>query len=396
MDAKLLHWADAPPSAEYPGAIEPSDGKKSAGFANGERPGAAHFNWLMERLALTESEIATVIALSELVPDDADKTQLAQLLAANQECSALCNFRDVSGGVVTAQINAFAVSQATGTILAVGNGAAIYTSADFGATWTARTADSGYAGDFRCAVWDASNGFVIGGTLGETQRSGVSTDGASWTSHTTGTSAWNQIVHGNGNYVISGTGPAELRVSNNGSSWSVQATGATTPGALIFANGLFLLADGAHIRTSPDYVTWTQRSLPAGPAVVLHLGYHPRFGFLAAAGDASDIFTPPHVAYLLSSPDAITWSIFSTDTSDTPLKFAAIRSTAELVHIFETAVAGGAYTLLTTTKIRTLIATPRVLGSNQAQILQHDLSRMRAAFVAKVGGGVLRSHVWCS
>ncbi len=40
-------WATNPGSG-YPGAIEPNDGKKDNGFANGEEPAAGHFNWLFQ------------------------------------------------------------------------------------------------------------------------------------------------------------------------------------------------------------------------------------------------------------------------------------------------------------------------------------------------------------
>lgn len=89
------------------------------------------------------------------------------------------------------QLKAFAMSLSSGRIVGVGVGGAIKTSDNLGVSWTSRTADASYSGDFNDVVYDVTNGvFIACGTAGEIQ---TSPDGVTWTQRTSNASGLSLI-----------------------------------------------------------------------------------------------------------------------------------------------------------------------------------------------------------
>lgn len=187
MDLKLDQWASAPPLG-YPGAIEPSTGKKEEGFKNGEEPTAGHFNWNFQALADLQTEVTNAITGSSQTLSSATTNQL---LRAIERYSSLAAIRVALGNWTTAddtagqQIYDIAEDE-NGNLLAVGASGLLDYSIDGGDTFIEQTPAGGYSGDFRCCCWSsAQNKWVVGGANGEIQ---TSPDGTTWTHRSAGSS----------------------------------------------------------------------------------------------------------------------------------------------------------------------------------------------------------------
>lgn len=311
----------------------------------------------------------------------------------NQECSALANFAIADGGTLTAQINAFAIHDTTGLIVAAGDAGAIYTSADFGLSWTSRTAAGGYGGDFRCAAWGSAAGFVIAGTSGEIQ---TSTDGITWTSRTSGTSRWDYLVYSPtlAMYCVTGSSAAETRTSTNGSTWTVRTTGATTPGPVAWGGSVFVIADGgsAHAYSSPDGITWTSRNMPAGITAVTAVAYSPSIGFVAGGTNGTS------TSYLVQSLAGTntTWKSILSDGSSA-LLFFRLAATPVGIYAFSESGLARLIALHCDDSAEFRYMQFSALFSSvhtRVSILSSSKPRLRAAFLAKNTGGILRSLVW--
>jgi len=154
-----------------------------------------------------------------------------------------------------------------------------FTSTDGGVTWTKRTPP--LAGKGWVSLWDGTN-FVIAATVATTTN-GVweSTDGINWTPHTNVSLSTYDIQYGGGLYILLPVNSTSYATSPDRVNWTLRSLplvasaggldaqgfgqGTYNPGA-----GLWIVPAGgsntALYMTSPDGITWTQRSYVAGGA----------------------------------------------------------------------------------------------------------------------------------
>lgn len=141
----------------------------------------------------------------------------------------------------------------------------IYTSADNGTTWTART--STYSSASINDLTFANGRFHIVQGSG---RVSTSTDGITWTGTTTlGSQTLQRVAYGNGVWVITAQlGPAGMyATSTNGTTWTARKFGTAVSTAhtynVIYTNGLWFMTDSdGRIWSNPDATnpnTWVPR-----------------------------------------------------------------------------------------------------------------------------------------
>jgi hypothetical protein len=286
--AKLPEWATSGANI-----VEPSSGKKLAGWLNGEQPPAPFFNWFSN------------LAFQWL-------TWLAGSREA-QELSALLNPTSITPGVAAA-IGGFACNDA-GLIVAVGASGKIATSTNFGGTWTIRTPAASYANTFTDVIWTGTT-FVAVGYVGEIQ---TSPDGITWTHRTSGIS---NVIFGvarsAAGVIIATSGPDVIKSINDGATWTAltQLNGGTfNSGRVIESGGVFLIWGNSGL---PDATINVWRStgnavaainlvalLGAGPSgsYVVEFAVRPGGGFIARAVKSDNS------AMVLISDDGITWTV---------------------------------------------------------------------------------------
>lgn len=207
------------------------------------------------------------------------------------------------------------ISFGNGIFVAVGN-ATIMTSSN-GTSWTTRTLPAGWTPQLTCIAFNSDLGVFV--ALANTSDSnddwGVrSTDGITWTATLNSSASLNfqreQITYGNGLFVAvtqDGGSNQNVYTSTDGISWSSNFrfdVGQYNQSAITYGNGLFVTVSVVSvITTSPDTVTWTARTVPAGAtsnafrSVTFGNGI---FVAVSSSGTGNRILT---------SPDGITWTI---------------------------------------------------------------------------------------
>lgn len=166
----------------------------------------------------------------------------------------------------TKQINAFADNGTT--IVAVCDDREIVTSTD-GATWTARTSNAaGATIDIDCVAWDGTR-FIAAGDIDPTYGYiGTSTDGATWTkqtAHETGTAVGFARIATDGagkSCMISQGAGTFVSFSSNGTTWgaAVNPSGITTHRDVAYVAGVFVIlgtGTNAISVTTTDGATFT-------------------------------------------------------------------------------------------------------------------------------------------
>jgi hypothetical protein len=240
--------------------------------------------------------------------------------AVRAEVNALLNFRvvDTGGGQV---INAAAMD--LGNIVAVGAVGTIMYSFDGGLTWSASTAanspasgGSTYNGTFYDVLWVTTLAkFVAVGSLGEIQ---TSPDGVTWTHQVSGDATDLHAIAFNGTTLctignLSGAGKS--KVSTNGTAWSTTTQAFQFSPALAggYSSGLFVAheAVSANMKSSPDGVTWTTRTLDGAPVMTAgagSIGWSYTQGFLVVGA-----VTTPRI--MQQSPTGTVWTSLRTPAS---------------------------------------------------------------------------------
>lgn len=178
--------------------------------------------------------------------------------------------------------------------IAVGDSGKISTSADFGATWTARTS----------GVATALYGVIAGvNTIVAVGASGViltSTDGTTWTARTSGfsTSDIRAIAYGNGAFVCCGADDKiGMSVGENGATWTV-TTGTIGSSRILYGaaydQGTFLVAgeeESVAIFDGDIWILRTQVGASSTDYVAAAPGINtPRFMLAAFTGGSTDLF----------------------------------------------------------------------------------------------------------
>jgi hypothetical protein len=151
-----------------------------------------------------------------------------------------------------------------GRIVAIQNVQQVYTSDDFGSTWTFRTS---------LPVSIGANSVSYGGGLwvvpcNSSTQVFTSPDGEVWTLRTVASpGAWYAHAYGNGTHVVNATNTARNLTSTDGVTWTIQ-TGypyAHLVAAIAFGNGRFVsIASNGQGAWTTDGATWTGFTLPVG------------------------------------------------------------------------------------------------------------------------------------
>lgn len=194
------------------------------------------------------------------------------------------------------------VCYGNGLFVAISNaGAKRFQTSPDGITWTSRTAAEANT------MTDIIYGFGVFVAISSdgTNRVQTSTDGVTWTARTAGAqSEWSGITYGNGRFVaVANVGANRVMISTDGITWTA-GTSAYTPYRIAYGNGLFVtIAQNGQLATSPDGVTWTERTNPVYVLLTASVNNDMSFGngqFVANTYNG--------VYYVLTSRDGITWS----------------------------------------------------------------------------------------
>lgn len=306
--AKLPEWASS-----LANVLEPSAGKKAAGWLNGEQPPAGYFNWIASTVY---SWLLWLGGIREM-----------------QEISALLNtVRVATGG--TGIFNAFAISD-SGIIVGVGAAGKVYNSQSQGLTWNASSVGSSYVGDFFDVIWTGT-AFIAVGAAGEIQRS---TNGTSF-SRITNAPAVNLTgiarTASGAIIVIGATGKAYKSTDDgltfpttltniNGGTYTSYSAGAQ----LVESGGVFVacgntgsLTTNVQRSTGGDFAAVNLSTVLAAGTFVAEVFVRPGGGFYARATDAAST-----QQILLQSSDGLTWTVVST-VSPTASDYRLVASSA--------------------------------------------------------------------
>lgn len=197
-----------------------------------------------------------------------------------------------------------AVNLSSRQACSVGDSAAIYRLDSTG--WLSDTAGSSYAGNFSDVFpcGSATYNFVACGTSEEIQTF----SGGTWTRRNTGSDKLNSIAYdpGNDRVVVVGDNNTIWESTAAVSTWTDRTANSALSGSLsrviwVSSLGLFVCV-GQGIQTSPDGVTWIQRSSETGLGEVIWIE---SIGYLVAVSSSK----------WLTSTDGLTW----TDTTVAPV-----------------------------------------------------------------------------
>lgn len=200
----------------------------------------------------------------------------------------------------------------TGTFIACNNNGYILTSTNNGATWTPRRNQTVSSS---VLTWSIAYGAGLYVTVGTGSIVRSSPDLVTWTARTNApqSSAYS-IVYGGGKFVYVTTDWAVY--SSNGISWTnVAITGGALRG-ITYGNSLYVVVGGSgYIATSPDAITWTQRTVSGTPSFT---GVCWTGSLFVAVGSSGAIHT---------SPDGITWTSRTSGITNTLRAVSYIGST---------------------------------------------------------------------
>lgn len=134
-----------------------------------------------------------------------------------------------------------------------------------------------------------------------------STDGTSWTVRTSGTTQpLNGVAHGDGTFLIVGNSGSAL-TSTDGTTWTPRTTGSnSTWVGVAYGSSLFVAIQNSAIRTTPDGVTWTARTVTGTLS-----------GNLSRISFANGVFViVSSTGEIVTSSDGITWTeVFTSPVS---------------------------------------------------------------------------------
>lgn len=233
------------------------------------------------------------------------------------------NLYNISGSLA---VPAARVAYGNGTFVAVGHfsGAATQyssTSPD-GVNWAMQNglpnapwSDIIYAGGQFVAIagGDVSSAFAA-----------TSPDGINWTQRTLPSSNyWSSITYGNGTYVITGGGAGTSSVvlysTNGGVTWNIANLPSSTYWTCAtYGNGTFVaVSNGSAVATSPDGITWTARTNSS--SIGFSRVAYGNGTFLAIAGGTpwgNTLQLGGQYTRTTTSPDGITWTNRSLPTNE--------------------------------------------------------------------------------
>lgn len=160
-----------------------------------------------------------------------------------------------------------AIRYADGTWIVTSNGGTVgFTSVDDGETWTTRTL-AATSGQWLDLAYGDGNWVAVDYAFAGTTRAIYSTDdGATWNPSTLPLGRWFRIAYGNGTFVAvrEQVGDQAAYSTNGGVTWTATTLPSSqdTWRAIAYGAGLFVvLCNGTATATSPDGVSWTQRTI---------------------------------------------------------------------------------------------------------------------------------------
>src|SRR5438876_1159874 len=208
-----------------------------------------------------------------------------------------------------------------------------------GTSWTLRSAGSTLI-SWQSVAWSGPLGryVAVGQPVGGAAGLVIySADGINWSSVSAPTNAagsqmnWQRVVWSDtaglfvavGVPVTSSSDLGRVMTSPDGTTWTIQTTSVTSGQIIqwnnvVYAPGLALwIAVGQDLTpsgltnlamTSPDAITWTMHSAPAGAPADIQwngLAWSPVLSLLAATGFSPGSLSGPHI---MTSPDGLTWT----------------------------------------------------------------------------------------
>lgn len=167
----------------------------------------------------------------------------------------------------------------------------------------------------------------------------TSSNGTSWSvvsglSGDLNLTGWQDVTYGDGKFVavglVQGGGSYSTMYSTNGTTWTGNnfSTGSPIEAyGVVYANNKFVVAAGEQIQTSPDGITWTQRSLP---------GYWNSVAYGNGVFVAVAIGGAKRVAY---STDGESWSYANTASFDSAVWYDVAYTNGSFVAVSDSATA---------------------------------------------------------
>ena len=268
--------------------VEPTGGRKAAGWEPSQRPPAGYFNWLGN------------VTYKWL-----------EWLNAKAEIQAVGSMRPLRLASAPIAGDLVAVAAApVGFIAAVGPSALIVCGdrqAISGTLLAQRTPGSSYAGDFVGVAWDpVLAAFAAVGTAEEIQ---TTTNMVAWTRRNTGSDTLNAVAsNGLGTFVAVGDN-GKVYNSTAVATWTLRTPAYTTDHNCVAYGGqvgskMFVVgSDGGRIMTSLDGITWTERTSPT-VGNIRRVEWLPSHGFVAWESGTTK---------LLHSADGVTWTADNTN-----------------------------------------------------------------------------------
>ena len=194
-----------------------------------------------------------------------------------------------------------AVAYGNGVFVAVANSTTAAATSPDGITWTARTMPSSIPWS---SVAYGNGVFVAVANHSASSSVATSPDGITWTARTVPTTLYlGSVAYGNGVFVAPSRSSSTCVVSSDGITWtSHNITGGGGGGweSIGFGNGVFVVTYNglvSYVVTSPDGVTWTNRTMPSSQ----------RWKSVAY-GNGVFVAIVQNSAVAATSPDGITWT----------------------------------------------------------------------------------------
>ena len=242
-------------------------------------------------------------------------------------------------------------------------GGGIGTSTD-ATTWTSRTI--GTSSDIVGLAWDGALYHAIGNQVNLT-----STDAITWTLATQypTSQSLSAATFANSLFVVGGTGGV-LASSTDGFTWTSRTSGSTAPiNGLGYGAGVYVLAaNGGYLASSTDAITWTSRTSFSTQTLSTVT-----FGTLFVVGGAQGL--------LITSTDGTTWT-------EEPILNVSQGVLASAYNSGVYVVAGGGGTIYTSTDANTWVSRT----SNTSSSIQSMVSAGGFFAGTGVGGIVLNSY----
>lgn len=241
------------------------------------------------------------------------------------------------------------VTFANGLYVAVGANTTALTSTD-GTVWNRPSPN--LSGVTFNGVHHGAGTWIAVGTAGGAARIYTASSIGSWSQRFSGTGALNKITSGNGRFVAVGNdGSIVTSTSPASSAWSAANSG-TTANLLdvTHGHGLFAAVGAGVVLTSPDGLTWTNRSFTPDSLTSVHFAN----GWFLATGPGSTYYV---------SPDGVNWTGRFTGAADAVNDFVAFNNQIYGVGDNSTILAAGAPTLRTPTTLTAVSGSSATLAA---------------------------------